>query len=118
MYLFSADAVSKIQRDHQRLAYTSVSPTPSRTTTAPAPMGPVAQIYPAKTTSAICEWSSSSPGSGTAKICKRKSDGDLDSVSDGDLTVYNIGGSVEASKFCLIAQDTFGSWWLIVVPCE
>ena len=118
MYLFTRRAVRKIQRDHERLAYAPVAPVAAVPNRRLAPAGPVAQMYVAKTTSTITAMSDDAPGSGTAKLAKLKSDGDLDAFSDGDLVVNNIGGAVDSSTYCLVSQDTFGSWWLVVVPCE
>ena len=75
-------------------------------------------MYVAKTTSTITAMSADTPGTGTVKLAKLKTDGDIDAFSDGDQVVNNIGGAVDSSTYCLIAQDTFGSWWLVVVPCE
>jgi len=109
MLTFDSNSVRKLQADHARLAHMPRSPVPA---------GNGAAFYPAKTTSTITAMSDDAPGSGTAKLAKLKSDGDLDAFSDGDLVVNNIGGAVDSSTYCLIAQDTFGSWWLVVVPCE
>ena len=118
MLTFDSNSVRKLQADHARLAYMPRSPVPARSTSRPPPAGNGAAFYPAKTTSTITAMSDDAPGSGTAKLAKLKSDGDLDAFSDGDLVVNNIGGAVDSSTYCLVSQDTFGSWWLVVVPCE
>lgn len=121
VYTFDQQSVKKLQRDHQRLAYQVRNLTEQMTATRQRPvMAP--QLYAGKTTSIVSALSSSTPGSGTAKLYNRNGDtGDLQRVSpagNSAVTVYNIGGQVADDTYCIFGRDAWGTWWLLVVPCE
>ena len=117
-YTFDEQSVKKLQRDHQRLAYQvrnlHEQLTAQRQRVAAAP-----QLYCGKTTSIISALSSSTPGSGTAKIYQISgSTGDLQQVTPSSVTVHNIGGLVADDTYAIFGRDAWGTWWLLVVPCE
>ena len=118
MYVFSHDAVRKLQRDHERLAYAPLSPVPSSATKALRPAGPGLGFFAAKTTTEITAMAGDVPGTGSVKLYKVKSNGEMEVVSDGTVTVNNLGGAIAQDTYCLMSQDSYGSWWLVVVPCE
>ena len=120
-YTFDEQRVKKLQRDHQRLAYQvrnlHEQLTAQRKSAAAAP-----QLYCGKTTSTVTALSSSTPGTGTAKIYNvNGATGDLQQISpagDSSITVHNIGGQVDNDTYAIFGRDAWGTWWLLVVPCE
>ena len=117
-YTFDEQSVKKLQRDHQRLAYQvrnlHEQLTAQRKSAAAAP-----QLYCGKTTSTVTALSSSTPGTGTAKIYNvNGATGDLQQVTPSSVTVHNIGGQVDNDTYAIFGRDAWGTWWLLVVPCE
>ena len=117
-YTFDHESVKKLQRDHQRLSYQvrnlHEQLTAQRKSAAAAP-----QLYCGKTTSTVTALSSSTPGSGTAKIYNiNGATGDLQQVTPSSVTVHNIGGQVADDTYAIFGRDAWGTWWLLVVPCE
>ena len=117
-FQFDERSVKQLQRDHQRLAYQvrnlHEQLTAQRQRVAAAP-----QLYCGKTTSIISALSSSTPGSGTARVYNVSGDaGELQQVTPSSVTVHNIGGQVADDTYAIFGRDAWGTWWLLVVPCE
>ena len=120
-YTFDHESVKKLQRDHQRLAY-QVRNLHEQLTAQRQRVVAAPQLYCGKTTSIISALSSSTPGSGTAKIYNLNgATGDLQQISpagDSSITVHNIGGQGDNDTYAVFGRDAWGTWWLLVVPCE
>ena len=120
-YQFDERSVKQLPRDHQRLAYQvrnlHEQLTAQRQRVAAAP-----QLYCGKNTSTVTALSSSTPGTGTAKIYNiNGATGDLQQITpagDSSITVHNIGGQVDNDTYAIFGRDAWGTGWLLVVPCE
>jgi len=117
-YTFDEQSVKKLQRDHQRLAY-QVRNLHEQLTAQQQRVAAAPQLYCGKTTSTVTALSSSTPGTGTAKIYNvNGATGDLQQVTPSSVTVHNIGGQVDNDTYAIFGRDAWGTWWLLVVPCE
>ena len=121
VYTFDEASVRKLQRDPQRLAYQVRDLTKQLTAIRQRPvMAP--QLYVGQTTTVVTAIDASVPGSGSAKIYNVSGDtGELERVSpagDSAVTVHNIGGQVAEDTYAVFGRDAWGTWWLLVVPCE
>jgi len=118
LWTLSRKSLEKIAADHDRISHL-VRNLQARFYEATAVQGAPVAMYPAQTSSAVTALDSDAPGKGTANVYRRNtSTGDLGSVGELQVTVYNIGGAVESGKYCLVSRDAWGDWWLVVVPCE
>lgn len=78
---------------------------------------PPAPITIAKTSSTISVRSGTAAGSGT--VTPQKFDGTNLSNDGSDVTAYLFSASatIASGKYCAIAQDANGYWWIIAVEC-
>lgn len=75
----------------------------------------------AQTSGVITARSSSTAGTGTVKLCTLDPSTRIITVGSVTQTVYNFAASpntgIPDGKYCWIAQDEAGNWWVISVEC-
>jgi hypothetical protein len=121
VFTLTEKAVEQLRRDHLRLSY-QVRNLSVQVQASSHAVGISSGCYLGKTTSEITAFSASAPGSGTAAIYYRNTtDGNATRkmADGGEIRVYNVGNSaIPQDTFCIFSKDGFGTWWVVVVPCE